>query len=208
MEIETLFTSSKWDILSYLAKGKYSPLELSHKLKTTIANISQQLRLLEFAGIVKKEKVSQREAGKPRTLYFLADDFSHMILVMKNCAEKRLIPLTDHHKIIMRIWMIQDVSTHYFLEKFFWRIEHLMDQLKLILVDTKSTDLTIFIVSDQKDIEKKLQDTQIKNMRGETKTIVVKSLLEKDIGTAKLTREKLAELHVIHDPEGIMVTKK
>ena len=201
MELETLFTASKWEILTYLSKSKFSPLELSKKINTSIANVSQQLRLLEFAGLVKKEKVSQREAGKPRTLYFLAKDFSHLILVMANCAEKRLVPLTEHHKILLRIWMIEDVQLHYFLEKFYWKIENIVDQSKLIVVDTKSPELTVYIVSDSRDI--KIQDTQIRNLRGETKNIVLKVLSEKELA-AKLPKEKLSEMNIIYDPRGIL----
>jgi predicted transcriptional regulator len=202
MEVGSLFTASKWEILAHLAKGKFSPLELSQKLNTSIANISQQLRLLEFAGIVKKEKVSQREAGKPRTLYYLADDFGHIVLVMKNCAEKRLLALAEHHKVLMRIWMIEDASLHYFLEKFFWKMEHLVGQTKAILVDTKSSEIVVYMVTDSKEIEKKVQDVQIKNLEGETRNIAVKVVLEREMA-AKLPREKIAELHVIHDRIGL-----
>jgi predicted transcriptional regulator len=205
MELETLFTISKWEILTYLSKGKYSPLELSKKINTSIANVSQQLRLLEFAGLVHKEKVSQREAGKPRTLYFLANDFSHLVLVSKNYADKRLLPLTDHHRMLMRIWFIEDISLHYIIEKFCWKLEHLMPQLKAILVDEKGP--TVYLVADGKDLEKKVQDTQLKDQEGQTRTIAVRHITPKDIGTARLPKEKLAGLNAIHDPEGIIAKK-
>ena len=49
MDLETLLTSTKWDILEMIAKKPMSPIELSKILNTTIANISQQLRLLQKA---------------------------------------------------------------------------------------------------------------------------------------------------------------
>ena len=55
MEIESLFSSTRWEILELLSKEKLSPIELSLKINTTSANISQQLRLLELAGLVKSE---------------------------------------------------------------------------------------------------------------------------------------------------------
>jgi predicted transcriptional regulator len=207
MDIETLFTVSKWGILTHLAEGKFSPLELSKKLNTSIANISQQLRLLEFAGLVKKQKISQREAGKPRTLYFLANDFGYLVLLMKDCADKRLLALTEHHKIIMRIWLIEDVSKHYVLEKLYWKIEPVIEQAKCIVVDTKSPEPTVYVVTDSKDLEKKMQDVQVKTPSGETKTITVKVVLEREVGTAKLPLEKMTEFHIIHDPKGILTKK-
>ena len=65
MELEGLFSGTKWDILRLIAKEPRNPLELARVLGTSIANISQQLRLLEAAGLVRKEKVSNRERGKP-----------------------------------------------------------------------------------------------------------------------------------------------
>ena len=59
MEVETLLTGTKWQIIEQLAKKKQSPLELAEKLNTTIANISQQLRLLELSNLVKKKKPVQ-----------------------------------------------------------------------------------------------------------------------------------------------------
>ncbi|MEM2139161.1 MAG: ArsR family transcriptional regulator [Candidatus Woesearchaeota archaeon] len=76
MEFETLFSSTRWEILKTLSEKKLSPIELADKLKTTSANISQQLRLLELAGLIKSEKLSNSDKGKPRIVYSLAGDFS------------------------------------------------------------------------------------------------------------------------------------
>ena len=56
MELASMFTEQKWNIIKALSENKYSPLQLAEKLDTTMANISQQLRLLEASNIVKKEK--------------------------------------------------------------------------------------------------------------------------------------------------------
>ena len=56
-----MFTEQKWNILQCLSKDKFSPIQLAEKLNTTMANISQQLRLLEAANLVKKEKISLKE---------------------------------------------------------------------------------------------------------------------------------------------------
>ena len=66
MDLETLLTNTKWEIIELLSKESLSPLELSKKLNTTIANISQQLRLLETANLIKKQKTrsEERRVGK------------------------------------------------------------------------------------------------------------------------------------------------
>ena len=56
MDYGTILTDSKWNIIKELSEKEQTPTELADKTKTTLANISQQLRLLEAYGIVKKER--------------------------------------------------------------------------------------------------------------------------------------------------------
>ena len=98
MDIETLFTSTKWEIIELLSNKSYSPLELSKKLSTTMANISQQLRLLEALNLVKKQKVPNRDRGKPRTLYSLSGDYAYIIVFCQGSAQKKLIQLNQQSK--------------------------------------------------------------------------------------------------------------
>lgn len=93
MDLETLLTGSKWEIIELLSKEKLSPLNLAKKLNTTIANISSQLRLLQTAGLVKKEKTGSAGAGKPRTLFSLSDDYGFITVFSKGFAQKKLLKL-------------------------------------------------------------------------------------------------------------------
>ena len=63
MELATLFTEQKWNIIKSLSLGKFSPLQLAQRSDTTMANISQQLRLLEAASLVKKENCGLLNVG-------------------------------------------------------------------------------------------------------------------------------------------------
>ena len=108
MELETMFTEQKWNIIKCLSEEKFSPLQLAEKLDTTMANISQQLRLLEASNLVKKEKIKNRDKGKPRTLFSLTDDHAYLISAMQSFADKRLLKITPHHKTILRIWFLEN----------------------------------------------------------------------------------------------------
>lgn len=98
MDIENLLTGTKWDIIQLLSKRQYSPLELSKQLNTTIANISQQLRLLETADLIKKNKTGSTGPGKPRTLFSLSDDYAFITIISQGFAQKKLIHLTKKTK--------------------------------------------------------------------------------------------------------------
>jgi len=105
MDIETLLTGVKWEIIEIIAKQPSSPSELAKKLNTTVANISQQLRLLQTAGLVKRKKISQLKPGKPRTQFSLADDFCIIISISPGLAKKKLIKLTPDQKKSIQKWL-------------------------------------------------------------------------------------------------------
>ena len=91
MEIELFFSNSKWEILSELSKNPKSPLELANIFKTSVANISQQLRLMEAAGVISKTKLSNFEKGKPRTHYNIKEDILYFVRLGKNISSKQVL---------------------------------------------------------------------------------------------------------------------
>ena len=55
MELDSFLASPRWDILRIISENPYSPIEIAERTKTTVSFVSQQLKLLEAAGLVKKE---------------------------------------------------------------------------------------------------------------------------------------------------------
>ena len=153
MELEPLFTSTKWDILKALSRRKYSPLELSIELHTSIANISQQLRLMEMAGLVKTERTSASEKGKPRVLYSIARDCAYLVVMMNTFSGKSLIPITPHMSAIMRIWLMPDQSLHSGAEASLRLVEPLAPQA--VYVDMVARELVSIVAS--RDEKKRLE---------------------------------------------------
>ena len=123
MEHETLFTATKWDILKILEGGAKSPIEITKELNSSMANVSQQLRLLEMAGLVTSKRVSNRDKDKPRLLYSLVGNLSYVISTSDNFVDKKIVPMSEHNKIILHIWFLEDPQLRYALEKAFWQIE-------------------------------------------------------------------------------------
>ena len=194
MELEPMFTEQKWNILKCLSNEKLSPLQLAANLNTTMANISQQLRLLEAADLVKKEKIKNRDKGKPRALFSLTNDYAYLVSTMKRFADKRLLKVTDHHKTILRIWFLKDPELHYELERIYWKIEPHIRHIDLIAVDESNGE--IIIVSDRKDIEK----TAKSGLR----------VFPRDEAARMIKRNKSPfsdELTIIHDPNRMLMRK-
>lgn len=105
MDVETLLTGIKWEIIETIAKQPSSPTELAKKLNTSVANISQQLRLLQTAGLINKKKISQLKPGKPRAQFSLADDFCMIISFSQDLVKKKLIRLTTEQKKVIKKWV-------------------------------------------------------------------------------------------------------
>ena len=169
MEQETLFTASKWEILKLLERGALSPIELASLSRTSVANVSQQLRLLEMARLVKSERVPNRDKGQPRVLYSLADDSCYLIATAPSFVEKRQHGLSVHNKIILRIWFLGDREAQYFLEKGFWQIEHLLSKLSALAVSTKGSAITFHLLTEQ--LLPELQPYTVTDANGVSRTI-------------------------------------
>jgi predicted transcriptional regulator len=162
MEPDYLLSDSRWEILSLIAENPLSPIQIAKKLNTTVSYVSQQLRLLEAAGLTEKKRTGNVEKGKPRTLFFIPKEITYLITLTKDFALKKLIYLTDYHKIILRIWSLENNSLHYIVEKFFWLIEKYLEDIQGIFINTKTISPKIIIVSDKK-IKQKI-DSKIKQL--------------------------------------------
>ena len=150
MELENLYTASKWEILQHLAEQPLSPLQLAERSSTTLANISQQLRLLEMAGLVKSERVPNRDKGQPRILYRLASDQGYLIATTNEFVEKKLFQLTAYNKAILRIWFYEDPNVRYVLEKAFWQVEQHLPKIKELGVKkVGKQSIELSLVSDE-----------------------------------------------------------
>ncbi|MDD5086408.1 MAG: ArsR family transcriptional regulator [Candidatus Nanoarchaeia archaeon] len=211
MDIGTLFTEQRWNILRNLAFEKTCPLDLSKKTNTTMANISQQLRLLEASDIVKKEKISNRDKGKPRTLFSLSNDYAYIISAMEGFAEKKLKKLDKFNQILFRAWFIDSPELEYFTKKFIWTIENAVDDIDFIALRDYGSQARVLIASKKPDsVQKKVKDSVIKKYDNSSKDfkidVVSNESAEKLVKQGKGIFSSLNEAYVLYD--SLMLTAK
>ena len=195
MDQETLFTASKWQILKQLESQPHSPLELAKLCKTSIANVSQQLRLLEMAGLVKARRIPNRDKDMPRILYSLAGNLSYVIATSGSLVQKKMLQLSDCNKIIMRIWFYDHPELRYTLEKAFWKIEEHLPTLQLLAVDNTRSAPVTFYVKATKDPQ--LRPFTIKDPAGTTRQVVFSTSLP-----------PADHLYILHDTRSSCTEKK
>ncbi len=189
MKHETLFTASKWSILTALRGGGKSPMQLAEALDTSVANVSQQLRLLEMAGLVTSRRVANTEKGKPRVLYSLNGDQSYIITAAEDFVDKQFHDLSERNKAMLRIWFA-DVDDQYILEKAFWNIEEYLPDDCALLADTRVPEF--LVIGD--DVE--VPDTvEVTGENGETTNVPVQITHSEDTDQERFT--------TLYDPNGV-----
>ena len=118
MENETLFTSTKWEVLEALSQNPMTPLEISRTLNTSIANVSQQLRLLELAGLVMKKRLPRSQGNERRIVYSISKPISYSIIASNKNARKEFIELNPEREALLSAWMMQDKAYARIVEDF------------------------------------------------------------------------------------------
>ncbi len=202
MDHEALFTSAKWDILKALAKSKKSPIELAERANTSVSNISQSLRFLEIAGIVKSERIGNRDKGQPRVVYSLATESAYIILTSKNSVNKKTVQVDDHKKMLLNIWFYDDELLHAFLENAVFILEEFMDEILGVFLDTTSiSEIKLLVVPKEKVLKKELKEYTLKR-NGTTKKI--KYIVQAREGLQKVA----SSLYAIHDPQNILLSEE
>lgn len=193
MDFDLFLTYPRWEILQIIAKKPSSPVEIAEKLNTTVSYASQQLKLLDAAGLIVKEKTGAAKKGKPRTLFSLSNELFYFSVLTNNFSEKNLIYLTEHHKTIIKIWLIKDNSFHYYIEKLFWKLEENLDEIEGMFIEEKINPHVI-IVSESKKIKSSIESFIKK--------------LDRKVDCSFISRNQLKnfskELVVLYDPNNFI----
>jgi DNA-binding transcriptional ArsR family regulator len=145
MELDGLFSSPKWKLIEEISLNPQSPMQLAEKMVTSVANISQQLRLLEVAGLVKKKRVSERAKGKPRVIFSINNNFCYLLAATEGFAKKRILNLGEYHLPILKILLIDDVLLHEELMDFYFRLKPFLEKVDAVFI--RNQELVVLIKS-------------------------------------------------------------
>lgn len=189
MDFDSFLSSPRWEILQILAEKPSSPVEIAEKLNTTVSYASQQLKLLDAAGIVVKKRTGAAKRGKPRALFSLSNELLYLTSLTKDFSEKKLIEITEHHKAILKIWLLEDTSLHYYFEKLFWKLNEDLGELEGIFINKEKQIPEFIIVSDSKKLKSKI-DSFVKTFEKEIQV----SFIQKN-NLRKFSRDSLVFLH-------------
>lgn len=195
MDFDLFLTSPRWEILQIIAEKPSSPIEIAEKINTTVSYVSQQLKLLDAAGILKKKKTGASEKGKPRTLFGLSKDIMYLTILLNGFSDKKLISVDKFKEIILRIWAVSDSSQHYILQKFFWKIEEAFDCIESIYYGGGSRLPKIVVL--------------LKEGKNSSKLLSLAKKFDKEVDFESVKLDKFSKMNseslsVIYDPSKIL----
>lgn len=183
MNYDMFFVSPRWTILEVIARKPSSPVEISQHIGTSVSYVSQQLKLLEVAGLVVKDRTGKADKGKPRLVYSIAKEVLQLTGMLKGMSVKKQIILDEHHKTILRIWALGDEKLHYLIEKLYWKLEDNLDEVKGVYFDASRKE--VLVVSDSRRVR-----GVVDGFDGLKARVVFSSELKKH-----------KELHAVYDPD-------
>ena len=166
-----------------------------------MANISQQLRLLEASSLVGKRKIPNRDRGKPRTLFHLNKDFGYLIQVSDGFAQKRLLDLDGFQRALLTTFFLENKALHYLLQKWFWKIESSLQYIDAILIDEEanagfSSKIALVIVTPKVDaLKKKIGAMTLEDPKGSVVTVQAECLEQMSAKKRPMT--------ILYDPRKI-----
>jgi hypothetical protein len=199
MDFEDLLTKGRWSILKELAKGEKSAAEIARKTNQSIANITQQLVVLEAYGLVRKaklehEKQKQAKPGKPKTPYALNQEIFAFSFLKPGMAEKSVIKLKETDlfpKFVLNAYFTLKEEDHYPIVKYVCESEILKKADCIAFLKSNEKEIELFIITDQQlhDFREKYSNVHINCLDGKTKKIISWSHNKKEVEEGLAARD-------------------
>lgn len=194
----SLLGEKRWEILESISISPASPTEIAEKIGTTVSYISQQLKLLEVAGLIKKTKTGLSEKGKPRNIYHLSEEFIHISSLENGFACQKNIKVNSHRKALLNIWSLNEESIQESVEKIYSKLKSDLQSISAIFAVQNETTKIIISTSSSAVQEKAKQ--------------IISNLPQK-INHSFLSKESLDRINPqnlvpIHDPDNTLLKRR
>lgn len=173
MTDEFELTETKWSLIQQLESEPLSPKELAELTNTSIANTSQQLRLLEAQGFLKKIKKkgnNTRQERDARILYSIAKPKIWITKISKEHVVKK--ELKNHDDFLLNLSLCDLKETRHIV-KFFLENEALLKKIKcMYYLQTINQETHFLIITDELDFFRK--DNHFFEVTYDNKKITIK----------------------------------
>lgn len=151
---DSQITGTKWEILKELSLHPLSPKQLAENMNTTIANMSQQLKLLEAYGYVKSKRVDKGVGGRAkndgnRIIYYLSKNTSIITIIGQHITAKKEIKLTPYNLLIFNTIMADLKEEGLCILKFCLVHENLLNVMDALLyIKHENAELHLLVITE------------------------------------------------------------
>lgn len=145
-DVGSLLSGTKWQLVELIAQSPKSPGDLAASLKTSIANVSIQLKTLELASIISRTKVSRPQAGSPRVLYSLKKDFLLVTTASKTVQVKKPLAMNEQKSFVLAVWQLPEQLQHPVLTLYYTQPQLFNSQTTVAINPANSTEMSISLL--------------------------------------------------------------
>ena len=206
MTVEQLLTGSRWQLLEALAKRPQGTSELAKEVGTSQANVSQQLKHLELAGIITRRRAPERK--RVHYVYELPKNFTYMVRLAPGLAEKKQLTSNETEQLLSSL-LLHEHSTA-LLTFVLAKPDYFRKCLAIGALDRK--DPQLFILTEHVDEFRTNSNVKLETINGkEELAIWSHSSQEVADGLARedsYFSDSLKELTVVYDPRGELAALK
>lgn len=145
-DVGSLLSGTKWQLVELIAQSPRSPNELAVALKTSIANVSIQLKTLELASVISRTRVLRPQAGNPRVLYSLKKDFLYVTTASQTVQVKKPLAMNDQKSFVLAVWQLPENLQQPLLTLYFTQPQIFEKKSTIAINPANSTEMSISIL--------------------------------------------------------------
>lgn len=207
---------AKKQILEKLVEKPWTPTELAEELGKSPEAVYNHLNDLEEMGVLAKSKVPAKT--RPKTKYSIGNGFAQYLAALPGRFILRTIETDENKEALLRIWAVPQEEFHPYLEEL-WRQIRQEKEIKSAAVygsvargtADEDSDIDLLLITGGRTEDRIREDyeSRVLEAGGDSKLVMAKVYSESDYGKSKEAGSDFLEriqneLHVIHDPEGIL----
>ncbi len=150
---DTILTGTQWRVLEETSNHPVSPKQLAERMGTTIAYASQQLKLLEAQGYLKKERVDKGAGGRKnnnsRIVYSVNKNSLYITILRPYLSERKELKLNPQTSYIANTLSADLKEDGFCLMKFFFNHQELFEKMDLLFyVESKEDEIHLLVITD------------------------------------------------------------
>ncbi|KXB00709.1 hypothetical protein AKJ41_03795 [candidate division MSBL1 archaeon SCGC-AAA259O05] len=207
---------AKKQILKKMVERPWAPTDLAKDLGKSPETVYNHLNDLAEMGVLEKSKAKAKT--RPKTVYSIGDGFVQYLAVLPGQFILRTTGVNENKKALLRIWAVPQEGFHPYLEEL-WRHIRNDEGVRSIAVygsvargtadEDSDIDLLMVVEDEAEERVRNDYESRILEADEDSKLAMAKVFSRSDYIKSRESGSDFLEriredLHVLHDPEGIL----